>query len=515
MSRFVTIWFRHLKTDWHSIRQPAFSNIPFVLAIPDHGRKIITAANLLAQNQGIEAGMVVADAKAIFPSLKVIDDDLSLPEKLLKSIAKFCIRYTDAVAIDLPDGLILDVTGCAHLWGGEKNYIAEINARLSNRGYDVRATMADTVGCAWAIAHFGGSFPIIEKGKQMEALLSLPPSALRLEPEVTDRLYKLGLRKISQFINMPRAALRRRFGQFTILRLDQALGNADEPIHPIIPIEPFRERLPCLEPIVTLTGIEIALERLLEAQGERLKAEGKGIRKVVFSCYRVDGKEQKVEIGTSRATANPKHLFKLFAEKIQNIEPALGIELFMLEAVKTEKIINRQEQIWSSTGGLGDPAIAELIDRLTNRFGPSPIKRYVPDEHHWPERSFKPVVNLFESIVGGWPLAVGSNPLAVGGWRLAVGRPRPITLLSKPEPIEVTAPIPDYPPMLFRYKNVLHKIKKADGPERIEAEWWISDGRHRDYYAVEDEAGGRYWIFRAGHYAADRSPAWFIHGYFA
>jgi protein ImuB len=508
MPRFVTIWFRHLKTDWQSVRQPTLRSLPFVLAIPDHGRKIITAANPLAQQQGIEPGMVVADAKAIFPSLKIIDDDPSLPEKLLKSIAKYCIRYTDTVAIDLPDGLILDATGCAHLWGGEKNYIAEINSRLTNRGYDVRATMADTIGAAWAIAHYGGSSPIIEPGKQMEALLNLPPSALRLEPEVTDRLYKLGLRKISQFINMPRAALRRRFGQHTILRLDQALGNADEPITPIIPPEPFRERLPCLEPIVTLTGIEIALQRMLNAQSLTLNAKGMGLRKAVFTCYRIDNKVEQVEIGTSRATANPKHLFKLFEEKIQTIEPALGIELFILDATRTEKIINRQESIWSTTGGLEDPAIAELVDRLSNRFGSSPIKRYQPDERHMPENSFKPVVNLLESMVDG-------SRLTVDGFQWTTDRLRPISLLSRPEPIDVTAPIPDYPPMNFRYRNKLHKIKKADGPERIEPEWWISEGRHRDYYAVEDEEGGRYWIFRAGHYAADRSPNWFIHGYFA
>jgi protein ImuB len=498
--RFVTIWFRHLKTDWHSHRQPALRDTPFVLAIPDHGRKIITASNALAQQQGIEPGMVVADAKAMLPSLKIIDDDPTLPEKLLKSIAKFCIRYTDLVAVDLPDGLILDSTGCAHLWGGEKGYIHEINTRLTNRGYDVRATLATTVGCAWAIAHYGGVSPIVESGKQMDALLPLPPAALRFEPEVTDRLYKLGLRKISQFINMPRVALRRRFGTHTILRIDQALGPEEETIFPIISIEPFRERLPCLEPIVTITGITIALERLLDTICTRLRQEGKGIRKAVFTGYRVDNKEEKVEIGTNRATANPKHLFKLFEEKIQSIEPALGIELFLLDATITEKIFTRQEKLWAASGGLDDPAIAELMDRLSNRFGSSPISRYQPDEHHWPERSFKKLGDLF-SVVGGWPLAVG--------------RPRPITLLSCPEPIEVTAPIPDYPPMNFRYKTKLHKIKKADGPERIEPEWWISQGRHRDYYAVEDEAGARFWIFRAGHYAQDRSPNWFIHGFFA
>jgi len=499
MARFVTIWFRHLKTDWHSIRQPALRDTAFVLASPDHGRLVITAINPIAQHQGIETGMVVSDARAIFPSIKILDDDPKLAERLLKSIAKWCIRYTDAIAIDLPNGLILDVSGCAHLWGGEKNYIKDINTRLTNRGYDVRATMADSIGSAWAIAHYGNTSPIIESGKQMETLLPLPPSALRLNPESVDRLMKLGLCKISQFINMPRVALRRRFGPGLILRLDQALGNEEEPIKTVQPIEPFRERLLCLEPIVTATGIEIALERLLDTVCLKLMQEGKGIRKAVFSCYRVDNKIEKIEIGTSRATHNKKHLFKLFEEKIQSIEPALGIELFILEALKTEKLSPKQEKLWDSTSGLKAEAISELMDRLINRFGSAPIHRHMPDEHHWPERSFKPAVDLHESIESSW----------------IVDRPRPINLLPKPEPIEVTAPIPDYPPMNFRYKGTLHKISKADGPERIEPEWWIAEGLHRDYYSVEDDEGGRYWLFRAGHYATEDPPRWYLHGFFA
>ncbi len=450
-------------------------------------------------SRGIETGMVVSDARAIYPSLKILDDDPKLAERILKSIAKWCIRYTDAVAIDLPNGLILDVSGCAHLWGGEKNYIKDINTRLINRGYDVRATIADTIGAAWAIAHYGDISPIVESGKQMEAILPLPPSALRLEEPITDRLMKLGLRKISQFIHMPRVALRRRFGPDLLLKLDQALGNEEEPIKTVQPIEPFRERLPCLEPIVTFTGIEIALERLLEKVCKRLMQEGKGIRKAVFSGYRVDNKIEKIEIGTNRATHNQKHLFKLFAEKISDIEPALGIELFMLEAIKTEKLSPKQEKLWDSASGLKADAVSELMDRLMNRFGPAPIHRYMPDEHHWPERSFKPASDLHASIESSW----------------IVDRPRPILLLPKPQPIEVTAPIPDYPPMLFRYQGELHKIVKADGPERIEPEWWIAEGLHRDYYSVEDEEGKRYWLFRAGHYAEEDPPQWFIHGFFS
>jgi len=497
--RFVSIWFRHLKTDWFSIRQPVLREIPFVLSVSDHGRMVITAVNEGALNKGIEPGMVVADARAIFPSLEVLDDDPLLSEKLLKAIAEWCIRYTNIVAMDPPDGIIMDVTGAAHLWGGEKKYIDDIHLRLKNRGYDVRVTIADSIGAAWAIAHYGGSTTIIESGKQMEALLSLPPSALRLEVNVTDRLHKLGLNQIRNFISMPRTALRRRFGKELILKLDQALGNEDEPLNPVQSVEPWRERLPCLEPIVTATGIEIALQRLLDTLCYRMQQEGMGIRKAVFTGFRADGKLEKIEIGTHRASLNAEHLHKLFEDKISTIEPGPGIEIFMIEALKAEKISTYQEKLWDTICGLEDPGLSELMDRLANRFDNCPIKRFLPSEHYLPEKSFKESVSLDETSSTPW----------------LTGRPRPIQILSRPELIDVTAPIPDYPPMLFRYLGKLHKIKKADGPERIEQEWWIRDGPLRDYYTVEDEEGQRYWLFRSGHYKENEKPKWFIHGFFA
>jgi protein ImuB len=496
--RFVTIWFRYLRTDWFTLRQPLLRDKPLVLASPDHGRMVITAANSLAQAQGIDKGMVVADARALISSLQVVDDKPELSVKLLNRIAEWCIRYAPSVAVDPPDGIILDVSGCAHLWGGERPYLKDIITRLKSLGYDVRAAMADTVGTAWAIARFGKGSPIIESGAQTTALLSLPPAALRIENNIAERLQKLGLRQISQFIGMPRSALRRRFGRSFLKRLDQALGHEEEIIHPVHPVMVYQERLPCLEPIVTATGIEIALQRLLDTLCQRLQQEEKGLRAAVFKCYRVDGKIEMIEIGTHRASHNTRHLFKLFEQKISSIEPALGIELFILEAPKVEDASPVQENLWKKTSGLDDPGLSELIDRLAGKLGINHIHRYVPDEHYWPERSVKLASSLDEKLTTEWK----------------VDRPRPLQLLPVPEKIEVTAPIPDYPPMLFRYKNKLHKITKADGPERIEQEWWLQQGQHRDYYYVEDEEGHRYWLFRLGHYS-DKTYQWFIHGFFA
>jgi protein ImuB len=495
--RFVSIWFRHLTTDWFAIRETHLRNVPFVLSAPSHGRMVITAANATAQEMGIDVGMVLTDARAIFPELQVLDDKPNLANLLLKRIAEWCIRFTPGVAVDPPDGLFLDATGCSHLWGGDEYYLTTIVEKLNARGYDVKISMANTLGVAWAVARFGKEPRVIDNGKHVEALLSLPPEALRLEADIVERLHKLGLQRIGQFIRMPRHSLRRRFGQNFIDRLNVVMGKEEELFEPIQPIQPYQERLPCLEPIVNATGIEIALEHLLKTLCLRLQQEQKGLRQAVFKSYCVDGRVEQIEIGTNRPSHNVKHLFKLFEIKISTIEPGLGIELFVLESSKVEDHYSFQEKLWEGAGSLEDERLSELIDRLASKTGVQAI-RYLPAEHYWPERSFKPASSLIEKLTSEW----------------RADKLRPLQLLSIPEKIEVTAPIPDYPPMTFLHKGKLHRIIKADGPERIEQEWWLQQGQHRDYYRVEDEEGLRYWLFRLGHYD-DEKYQWFLHGFFA
>jgi protein ImuB len=463
---------------------------------------IVTAANALAMRHGITTQMVLADARAIMPDLQVQEDQPALAPKLLKRLAIWCIRFTPIASVDLPDGIIFDATGCTHLWGGEQPYLQAIIERLSNRGYDVRAALADTPGVAWAVARYGiedqniKSMPI-PAGKHLEALLHLPSEALRLESEAVERLHKLGLHRIKQFISMPRASLRRRFGVQFLNRLDLVTGRVEDVITPVMSPDPYRECLPCLDPIVTTVGIEIALHQLMETLCQRLRDEQKGMRYAIFKGHRVDGKIEQIEIGTSRPSHHVEHLFKLFELKISSIEPALGIEVFVLEASKVEDHFSTQESLWETSGCLDDHRVSELIDRVSMKCGVQPI-RYIPAEHYWPERSIKVASSLQEKTTTAW----------------RKDRLRPLLLLAHPEKIEVTAPIPDYPPMLFQYKGKLHRIVSADGPERIEQEWWLQQGQHRDYYRVEDQEGKRYWLFRLGHYH-DKTFQWFIHGYFA
>jgi protein ImuB len=495
--RYMAIWFRHLTTDWLTLKQPKLKEVPFVFVTPERNRIIITAANPSAEAQGVYRGMAAADAKAITTNLQVMDHIPGKEAKLLKQLGLWCIRYTPIVAIDLPDGLILDISGCAHLWGGERGYLKEIVNKFRTSGYDARAAIADTIGTAWAVARFGKTTPIIDSGLQAQALLNLPPIALRLEAIVLEKLQKLGFQTIKSFMQIPRTVLRRRFGEVFLLKLAQALGMEDEHLKPLIPPVPYAERLPCLEPIRTKKAIEIATEKLLESLCIRLQSEGKGIRKAMLKCYRIDGKMVQAGITTNRGSHSVSHLFKLFELQISKIEPALGIELFLLEASKVEDVDVLQEKLWAGNPGLQDTELAELLDRLAGKVGANAIHRYLPAEHYWPERSVKQAASLMETPATKW----------------RTDRPRPLRILHRPETIEVMALLPDYPPKVFTYKGKRHIVEKADGPERIEREWWRDKGEHRDYYAVEDSDGQRYWLFRSGHY--DDAPQWYLHGFFA
>jgi protein ImuB len=497
--RFVSIWFRYLCTDWFSIRQPQRAAQPFVLTIMDHGRVIISDTSRKAAQLGIFAGMPLADARALQPALEAIEAPPQLKERLLKALAAWSIRYTPVAAIDLPDGILLDASGCAHLWGGEEKYLTDICNRFTQKGYAVMAAMADTPLSAHAFARFSQKPLVVPSGELFRFLPLLPVTLFGLPAATCIRLQQLGLYELKHCLSIPRRNLRRRFGDGFLQQLDKLSGAAEDWLEPVVPPVACQERLPCLEPIVTATGIAIALELLLGNLCTQLEKEAKGLRKAVLTCHRTDGKSVAVSIGTHRASHNRTHLFKLFEPLLSTIDPAEGIELFILDAPVTEPAPAVQEILWGDADNCTDLQLAELMDRIGGRLGDMHIARYLPDEHYWPERSIKKAQRLDEAPLSPW------QPEAI----------RPVHLLPHPEPVEVTAPIPDYPPMLFRHNGKLHTIKKADGPERIEREWWIEEGVHRDYYSVEDETGQRYWIFRSGHYTGEKNNQWFLHGYFA
>ncbi len=497
MNRYLSIWFRHLKTDDYVLQHQTLHDRPFVMTASKRGRMVIQAVNVHAEEDDIHIGMAVADARAIYPSLTVVEASVDVEEKLLLRLAEWCLRYTPDVAIDPPDGLLLDITGCPHLWGGEREYLKDLILKLRAIGYDARAAIADTVGAAWAVARYGKITPLIASGKQKEALSKLPPVGLRLENPVVERLHKLGLYTIGSFMNMPRHTLYRRFGKGVVTRIDQALGNIEEHIKTVRPVPPYEERLPCIEPIRTAGGIKIAVSKLLKKLCQRLYRESKGLRSATLTCQRIDNEIQQVSISTGQASRDEAHLFQLFEMKIASIRPALGIELFLLKATTTEELIADQESLWRD-GGIDEKAVAELLDKIGGKIGKNKVHRYVAEARYLPEHAYKEAENLQEKSKIPWR----TDTL------------RPVRLLSQPEKIKVSAPIPDYPPLLFHYRRKTYPIVKADGPERIEQEWWQEEGLYRDYYLVEDEKGARYWLFRSGHFDNKKS-GWYLHGFFA
>lgn len=496
--RFVSIGFPYLVPDWMARQKAVLKDVPFILYVSERGRMVIKAASKASHAKGIFPGMVVADCRAIFPDILVMEYPVGKAEQLLEALALWCIRFTPIASIDLPDGIVLDCTGCTHLWQGEEAYVSHILARIEGFGYHVRAAMSDTVASAWAISRYGKNKTIVPPGEQLHALFHLPAEALRLEHTVTEKLEKLGLNRISQFANLPRTALRKRFGVELLQRLDQVSGFEMEFIQSVQPPKQYLERLTCLEPISTAKGIEIGLERLLNTLCERLASEGKGLRSVVLRCHRVDGDVQEISVGTNLPSRNAMHLMKLFELKTGQLQPDFGFELFELEANAVEPLEFDQTTMWVETNTADTSAVAELLDKIISKRGTKAIHRYLPAEHYWPERSYQ--------------LAASIDAKKEIEWR--TDQPRPIHLLSIPHVIEVTVPLPDYPPMLFFYKGQRHQIRRADGPERVEQEWWLQQGEFRDYYCVEDDEGKRYWIFRSGHMNEGKSR-WYIHGFFA
>lgn len=499
--RFAHIWFKHLLTDWLIIRRPELKDKPFVFVATEHGRVMIKATNPIAQQQGIQVGMRAADAKAICPGLESVDNKDDRCFKLLKGLGEWCIRFSPIVMIDefSKDGLFMNISGCTHLWGGEDQYLKEVVGRLKSKGYTTQIAIADSPGTAWAVSRFRTLSSCVTAGQDIDALMPLPPEALRLPEDTLSKLKKLGFYQIRAFLNIPRSVLRRRFGEDFLMRLEQALSKRIEVIKPLKEPFQFQERLACLEPIKTREGIEIALARLLDQLCLSLQKEEKGIRTAILTGYRIDNKLVQIHVGTNVASHDPEHLFKLFQLKIETIRPGLGIELFILEAVKTNSVKPEQETFWLENRGIGSQRIVQLLDRIAGKVGESAIHRYLPAEHFWPERSLKSSLNISEKPNTDWRL----------------DHPRPTELLKKPEPVDVMSVVPDSPPKFFIYKGARHTIVKADGPERIEKEWWLDSEKHRDYYQVEDETGQRYWLFRSGYYDNKEDVQWFIHGFFA
>ena len=480
--------------------------MPFALTAPGRHGAVLAAVNRQAEAEGLAPGMRLADARALLPRLAAAEARPAEDRRGLERLALWCNRFTPCCAVDSADGLLLDIAGADHLFGGEAAMAAEVEARIAGLGFEARTGLADTPGAAWALARFGREGNrIAAPGDTAAALGPLPVEALRIAPEDARLLRRLGLATIGAVDALPRPSLARRFncGEWsdTVLeRLDRALGRRPDPVASLPPPPACLARLAFPEPLIDLAGLEAALARLVEDLSASLERDGLGARELALLFCRVDGGAAERGVSTARATRDGAHLRRLFEGKIETVDPGFGIDAMALHAVRAEPLAHEQFRL--AEGGRGSNEPGPLIDRLQARLGEGSVSRLAPVASHLPERAERRMAPGREGEA--WPVRPGLPQ-------------RPFRLFDRPEPVEVIAELPDGPPALFTWRRLRRRIARAEGPERIEPEWWTggSGSDPRDYYRVEDVEGRRYWLYRAGLYrnaGGKGPPRWYIHG---
>jgi protein ImuB len=474
------------------------------MAMIDNARRLATVDEDAAA-QGARPGQAMADALALLPHLKIVDADPEADADALAALTDWCARFSPAIAIDAPDGVLLDIDGCAHLWGGEAGLAQTLIARLAAQNIPARAAIADTFGAAWALARHGREPIVIAAKDEARRLAPLPTSALRIAQSVADQLSRLGLKTIGDVMALPRGSLRKRFGADLLLQLDRVAGAQEEPLAFRYAPSPWIERLVFSEPISAPHSLQQALRDLAEALCARLDEAGLGARGFEAVFHRIDGDTARRSVQMALPAREAKRLVALFAPKLEDVDPGFGVEIVALIADGIAPRGAEQVDIEHVSAAARAVDLAPLIDRLRNRLGAERVWRAAPFASHVPERAVARVEALAPSLAQRW------DPQ----------QPRPVRLFARPQPIEALAVAPDDPPFLFRWQGRLHKVRNAEGPERIAAEWWrkpwgeTDAERVRDYYRVEDESGARFWVFRSGLYGGERPTRWWLHGLFA
>lgn len=461
----------------------------------------VGAVDQAAANSGITPGMRLADARALVPHLKAVGMNPAADARALARLADWAMRYTPWSATDGEDGIALDITGCAHLFGGEDKMLHDLSKRLGSYRLTTRLALADTPAAAWAWARYGEG-GILSSGN-IDAINALPVAALRISASDAHDLARLGLRRIKDIANMPRAPLAARFNEGLLNRLDQIRGCASEPLTLRRPPAPYRSRVAFAEPIGHRKDIEGTLKHLLADLCARLETAGLGARKLAFTAYSVDATTQHIVIGTAAPSREAAHFIRLFQEHLDTIDPGFGLESFTLDATTAERLMPTQMLLNGKRNATA--SLTQLVDRLQTRLGAGAVVELKPVDSHTPERAVL-MAPAFE------------RPNKINGaedW--LAQQPRPIRLLPSPELIDVIAPIPDDPPLMFRWRKVSHRVARSEGPERIAPEWWRRDQtqRARDYYWLEDTDGRRFWVYRDGPFSPESAPRWYLHGLFA
>ena len=552
--RILSLWFPRLGADRlvRAGRGPVMPDQPFVVVRDTGQAQVLTWLSPAASACGLTPGQPVRDARALCPGLVTHLHSDQADAAFLSGLRRWAGKFTPWVGVEPPASLILDVTGCAHLFGGEDALVAQINAECADLGLSVRAGLADTVGAAWALARYAGRAPendlngdaidqearatrsraakrrhwerggtapsqtladapemnIALPGKAHMALSPLPVAALRLEPDTVAALARVGLKRVGDLIGMPRAALARRFGTGLVKRLDQALGSEPEPVSPLRADTHFAVRLTLPDPIGLTEDLMAGIDRLLPALCAKLRDKGRGARRVRLQAFRADQGTETIDIGLARPTDSPDALRPLLLMKLDDIDAGFGIDMLRITAYVTEPLTHHQHKgqldaahAASEAQANGTKGIDALLGRLGTRIGLEAMTRLHPADSHLPEK-------------GAQVLAAAWSDPAPTPWP-ALGRPRPL-LLWDPEPVHVDGAT-TRPPERFRWRGRHLRTADVSGPERIAPEWWLDDPNWgsgvRDYWQLTCVEGDCLWLFYA--HGGTMSAGWFCHGSFS
>jgi protein ImuB len=506
--QIVSVWFPDLTFErWKRVisayRTAPDSDVPVVLSREDTHGPVVYSINQAAKERGVSIGERVVDAQAIHPDLHVESADLDGDQALMQRLVYWCRRWCPWTAQDGVDGLYMDVTGAAHLFGGEARMLHDMVQRFALQGLTARLAMAPTPGAAQALARYGAQYQITARQDLTSALSSLPVAALRLTLDMVRLLNRLGLKEIGALAAVPRAALMQRFSAIPpdrnpLMLMDRAFGASPDPLNAPPDHIQFIVRARLAEPVIDPAP---HLKGLVEDLCHDLADAEQGARHLCLTIYRIDSEWRTVQLATAASSRDPAHLLRLFDGKLDGIDPGFGFDLLTLEAIQVEPLSRIQQSLDGKRDVQAD--IAGLVDRLTARLGRDNITWSTWRESHIPER-----------MEGRVPALQGEPSDAP-----ELPHERPIRIVDPPEEVRVIYAVPEGPPSQFRWRGVLYKSTRHAGPERIAPEWWRDrpGTRLRDYYKVEVQDGRRFWLYRQGvlHDGRGDDPRWFMHGFFA
>lgn len=495
MRRVLSIWLPQLPLDLRLRKGDPRAAAEFAIISEIKNAWRLTHLSEAAAAAGLSAGMSLPDARAICPELLTEPSDAAREAALLRALWRWADKLSPWIALDAPDGLFLDITGCAHLFGGEAAMASHARARLIDMHITSRMGIADTKGAAWAAARFGISeVEIAAAGQTRAALSPLPVEALRLPQKLNSDLRRAGLKTIGQLAGIKRAELARRFGLDLIKSLSSALGHTPDPVSPKAAHPIYAARMTLPDPIGFQADLLGVLERLVISVCTRLKTDARGARRYYLTVRCVDTGDHHLQIGFARPTYEPRAVMQQFAAPLDKLKIEFGADWFRLEAAHIEPI--QAFQISLDQHKQTEDDTSKIISTLGNRLGFDRVRQFIPLASHLPEREFTQVQAMDRHEPVHWKMAP---------------RKRPVRLFKRPERL-VTLEA-GRPPKRFQWRRSIYATGTVKGPERLAAEWWQDErGTVRDYWQVQTQDGPRLWLMT---YPGSKEPNWYIAGRFS